>query len=1178
MRKPVLVLGLLALGSALSGAGSCRPGPALSPQPGLPEFQQSLAVPVPGAVVNVAGNNLRVMREDLSLDTRIGGYSLGAVYDATAGGWRWSFEMTYDGTTLVDAGGAQLSTAGLAPGDAIPGTQWVVLGPAALKTKGGLVHRFDGEGRLAAIHWGSDAYPRIETRLKSVAGELRIEELEQCRSAGSCSRVVHMHYDAAGRLQQLDDRSGRRAEFTWDAEDRLVQARDALDVARGWPGFRYEYDGSRLSAQTNSEGERVEFSESGSTLEVRAVGEEDPTWRFVRLAESGGTYRTRVTDPLGHTRTFHYDAARRLLRVENALGEAVEWAWQGKRPVRRTLPDGSTTTWVVSGDDTVLEMQPGGNVIQIAYAPDAVNRGAPERRPLLRVEDSIGVVEEYAYDEAGRLVAWTDGAGDTTALTYDSDGQLVQMTGPDGSTLGFDDYGDHGHPETLVVDSTTYARSFDSVGNLLQRSAMERDFPGVYQRDYDEDRNVTTVWVTSQGEGSVFPSDNISIERGSDGRLLAIARPGLTYPPVPGPAAAYLYDALGRLVERQDRAGGAWRSTRFEWDAAGRLTAVERPNGLREERAYDAAGRVVLQVFGRGTPFAAESAAAYSWLDGRLSEVSDSSYAAPERYAYDAAGRVAQVTYPAGEVLVPEWDPRGRLQALDLSDGGGFAARVGLAYDGAGREIGLWLDGAPLQQRTFADARLVEVRHGNGLVRSFSEESPLERSAETRDAGGTLVAQTRLYEAPAGDAALCVDLEVETFVGLAAQSAEQHCLGGGGRMSDGVEFWDGTGDPLAWGSATPFEYGPDFALLQEGAGHSYAYDEAGFATDRDGDAVTYDAAGRPASVGSDYAFTWDAQGRPVSETTPEGTIGRRFGGLVETDAAGVPRILDLGAVRADLVAGEHRFRHFDPRGNVAFVTDPAGAVRTVYRYGAFGVAEVQGDDDDPVRFARGRQVGDLVLLGQRLLDPAVGRFLSPDPLYQLQSQYAYAWGDSLLFWDPSGLEGTLHGFTAGQLAAAFGFAAAGAAPYAILGGPAAAAIPATSFFIAAWLTAIDSAGGFQWTGDRTVWELFNGAAGRSGARLGSIGGGESTLRSAFGPGSLPSGSIGTVPNILNRFRPKEEGGLPGPEIHFSNGVSVPICAPTGVRAGGRSSALWTLICVNLVLGAVLVHRARSARS
>jgi RHS repeat-associated protein len=154
----------------------------------------------------------------------------------------------------------------------------------------------------------------------------------------------------------------------------------------------------------------------------------------------------------------------------------------------------------------------------------------------------------------------------------------------------------------------------------------------------------------------------------------------------------------------------------------------------------------------------------------------------------------------------------------------------------------------------------------------------------------------------------------------------------------------------------------------------------------------------------------------------------RFGGALEATPFGAPLALELRELRVDLAAGGARlYRHTDWRGNVKFVTDDAGRVVAHYRYHPYGVESVLGSDADSARrFAQGRALAGLVLLGHRLYDPEAERFLAPDPIYQLLDQYAYAQGNPILFWDPSGASAVGTGFgvavyvgmTLGGLAAA----------------------------------------------------------------------------------------------------------------------------------------------------------------
>jgi YD repeat-containing protein len=92
--------------------------------------------------------------------------------------------------------------------------------------------------------------------------------------------------------------------FEYDSSGRLVTAKDELDLATGRPGFRYEYDGTLLTAVTNSEGERTEYAYDGARriTQIRPIGGPDPVHSFSYSGPDpvSGLYQTTYTDPLGH--------------------------------------------------------------------------------------------------------------------------------------------------------------------------------------------------------------------------------------------------------------------------------------------------------------------------------------------------------------------------------------------------------------------------------------------------------------------------------------------------------------------------------------------------------------------------------------------------------------------------------------------------------------------------------------------------------------------------------------------------------------------------------------------------------------------------------------------------------------------------------------------------------------
>jgi RHS repeat-associated protein len=179
-----------------------------------------------------------------------------------------------------------------------------------------------------------------------------------------------------------------------------------------------------------------------------------------------------------------------------------------------------------------------------------------------------------------------------------------------------------------------------------------------------------------------------------------------------------------------------------------------------------------------------------------------------------------------------------------------------------------------------------------------------------------------------------------------------------------------------------------------------------------------DATGAIASIGTLAAFDHDLDGRPVSRTLNGVTKTFRFGGAIAYSTAGTPIEADLGEVVIKLDGTGNRYRHLDFRGNVLFQTNAAGNVTGQATYRAFGRFTASGNPGER-GFAGGFEIPSLglVVLGPRVLDSDVGRFLSPDPVYNAVNQYAYAQGNPVFFWDPDGRESAVYS-AAGNLGAA----------------------------------------------------------------------------------------------------------------------------------------------------------------
>lgn len=1132
----------------------CPPSDSpLGPRAGAPEYQERAFVDVPGGRVNVAGGNLLVRRVDLSLDTRLGTREIGAVYNSASGTWMWSFDVTYDGRVFVDPTGAVHDVGALADGEAVPGTRWVKVDARRIKTKGGLLHRFDPTtGRLLQVRWTGSSHPRLVFEQGVVAGEERALRVLQCPTATtSCTVLYTLDYDGSARPTRITDHTGRVADFAWDAAGNLAVARDGLDTDRGWAGFRYGYSGTLLTALTNSEGERIEYGYTGSRISrIRPIGGPNPVYDFSYAGKGdNGLYRTTYVDPTGVERRYAYDGQRRLFGKELvAAGETTTWTWRGLRPSRRVDPGGVQTSWTYAGDDVATEQQPSGNLVGYTYAPGAVDREQPSHRPIQRIDDSVGLVEERTYDSAGRLVQIRNGAGDTTTFTYDGDEMLATVTRPNGVVVELSRYGVHGHAQKMTIAGRDVLLFYDAVGNALGRSVGPAELGGllppepggVVTRSYDADRNLASLALTPAHPFLLPPPPvHVTVEHRSDGRRARILRPQ-------GADHELDYDALGRLTTLRERVDGGWRATTFEHDAAGRRTAVTRPNGMGAESTYDRAGRLVAQVLLRGG--VVEGTADYTYQEGRVASIRDSLRGGVESYGYDAAGRLVAIGFAEGESLAIDYDLRSRRTGEQyLMPGGGLLRDLGFGYDGADRRTTVVDGGAVLLDRTYRDGQLASVQYGNGLTRVHGHDaSGVLVSTRTTDDAGFVVEDTTVTRS-AGLGIGAIDAVTTTAGASPATTVERYWITPvqdetaspsedfvprGDRLIAWEDDLDGQGpferlyDYDALSNRIPHPHSADVFLYNaernrllsadvEGYGQlDYTYDEAGYVTSRAGVPITWTAAGRVASVGAD-TFQWDMLGRPISRTVEGATVRWRFGGRVQADADGVPLAISEPEYRIDLRTGTHRYRHLDFRGNVKFVTDDAGRVLTHYQYSGYAVEQVLGDPSDPVRFVGRHQIGDLMILGARVYDPAVSRFLSPDPVLNLVNQYAYTLGNPVYFQDPDGSHSGL-GFwvevfmALGTTLIAGGFLAAAA------GNPGAGALFATGVALlliaALWHSfesAVMSSSGFATAG-------FSTASPAGGSPVGGLRGGPVALGSVAGGDGSSSGGGGCSPTALTR--------------------------------------------------------------
>ena len=466
-----------------------------------------------------------------------------------------------------------------------------------------LTHEYDGLNRLVAT---TDALGRTTRQEYDADG--RPTKLTDARGG-----VTATEYDADGRAVRVTDALGHDTRFDYDSLDRLVSQTDANGAVT-----RYSYTPTgRVASVTDGQSHTTSYTydKLGNCLTAT-----DPLGRVTRYAYDGGSQVTSVTDPLGATERFSYDALGRVLKATDKNGHATSYAYDGN-------------------DNIVAITDAAGTVTTFAY--DAMNQLT--RLETHRVDAQAGVDERqitlYTYDRRGLLTTTVDAQRNVTTNTYDAFGNLTETVDADGftTTTSFDP---RNLPEQVNIRAAgtgapelTARFSYDESGNLV----VADDWTGHLSLAYDLLSRLTSV-TDQSGQTTRYDYDAVgnqirltypdhsTVTKGYNtlSQLTSVtgspqAAGAAPSSPVPSGLSA-LPAAIRSLLDSLRLLGGPWLSlspnaapvsppspppaapepasassssaTTYGYDAAGQLTSIGYPNGRREQRTYDRAGRL----------------------------------------------------------------------------------------------------------------------------------------------------------------------------------------------------------------------------------------------------------------------------------------------------------------------------------------------------------------------------------------------------------------------------------------------------------------------------------------------------------------------------------------------------------------------------------------------------------
>jgi RHS repeat-associated protein len=437
------------------------------------------------------------------------------------------------------------------------------------------------------------------------------------RDAGG--RICRAVRDDLGRITQLTQANGEHLWMRYDAEGNLLEQLDAQGrrVVMRYGGF------NRLVEQVDPMGHRVQLVhdlEEDLVAVVNAVGE---AHRFD--LDLAGRVAAEVGFD-GRSRHYHYDKAGRCAQAMNAEYKVTRVERDGAgRIVKQTLPDGTEETFAFDprGQLVAARFEAGS----VLFERDAAGRIVKEhvgdhvvesRYDLsgLRVErrTDLGHHTAYDFDDAGDLRGVR--AGNDPVPRERAPGQLdLPATSPPewamqiardplgleivrrmpGGVVAMWDRDTYGRPSLRRVLTGAGKSSHRGGTDVLRigyrwRGADQIDAlidtrKGPTRFGYDPRGHLIAALFpdgsvqhrAADAVGNLFRTADCSDRTYGSGGVLERAN-----------GTAYRYDNDGQLVEKRLADGAVWSYT---WNGAGRLSAVQRPDGKTVAFAYDAFGR-----------------------------------------------------------------------------------------------------------------------------------------------------------------------------------------------------------------------------------------------------------------------------------------------------------------------------------------------------------------------------------------------------------------------------------------------------------------------------------------------------------------------------------------------------------------------------------------------------------
>ncbi len=778
-------------------------------------------------------------------------------------------------------------------------------------------------------------------------------------------RKLLLSYDGADRILSVTDPIGRNVGYTYNAQGRLETVTDAEN---GLTQYVYDTQG-RLTQVTDARGVVIAkntYDNSGRIIKqvLADGGEFDFSYVLMNpLVPNSPVLESIVTDPLGQTTTYRFNAQGNLVNVTDHLGQVRVYEREpGTNQLMAITGTGSCAACGnVGGGDVSFTYDEQGNVSSRTDALGNTARFTYEAvfNKVTSITDAFGDAVIFKYDGFGDLLSRTDKNGNTTIFKYNQFGQVIQRTDPlnHSTTFDYDEFGNLiavtdalGH--VLQTQYDEISRSVESIDALGRNTKTAYDKLGRVVGVTDAKGNMTQTKYDEVG-------NRIKV---TDARENTVS---------------FTYDGLNRLKTRTDSRGNV-DSRNYELN--GNLTEFIDRRGQRSLFTYDELNHLITETYQDGS-LVQRTYDAHT----RLKQIDDTD-GGTFRFEYDVAGRLENSIGPYGTVQYSR-DKLGRVSQRQVVG----QPQVSYTYDPTGNLRTATMPQAGITNSYDARNQLIRQERPNGVISDYSYDSVGQLLTLNHSNGAQILEeQTYTYD-PVGNRTSKSSINAQA---LGTQSSIRQYATDSNLLlqRDSVSYThDSNGNRLA-------ENGPNGIAI-------YNWDARNRLQSIQGPSkattFSYDFSGNLIALNAGFEsqqMVLDEISNVVFQNTSN---GNQFSALT-----GQTIDQHLGVVRGN---GQVEYGLTDAINSTVMTTNSDGNPLEQFQYEPFGKTTVNGSNY-PFQFTGRVPVEDDILYYRaRYYDTRVKRFISQDPIdvrLKESNLYRYVGNSPINFNDPAGLSPT----------------------------------------------------------------------------------------------------------------------------------------------------------------------------